>query len=107
MASYVHRSFLAHFSVLPRFTDRVDVMSLDISCQKPVFGSRFHSFMLVNGYSINSADPRVHSVPSESLFPNTGAPLFVVGDLNIRHPLADPLRSFSSQEVTSCPPYFE
>jgi len=105
--SYVHRSFLAHFSVLPRFTDRVDVMSLDISCQKPVFGSRFHSFRLVNAYSINSADRRVHSVPPESLFPDMDVPLLVVADLNIHNPLAYPLRSFSSQEVSSSTPYFE
>jgi len=30
-----------------------------------------------------------------------------VGDLNINNPLADPLRSFSSQEVSSSAPYFE
>jgi len=107
VAFYVHRSFLARFPVLPRFTERVDVMSLDISSQKPVFGSRFHSFRLVNAYSINLADRRVHSVPPESLFPDTGVPLLVVGDLNIHNSLADPLCSFSSQEVSSSAPYFE
>jgi len=71
-------------------------MSLDISSQKPVFGSRFHSFRLVNAYSINSADRRVHSVPPESLFPDTGTPLLVVGDLNIHNPLADPALLFLS-----------
>ena len=107
VASYVHLSFLACFSVLPRFTDRVDVMSLDISSQKPVFGSSFHSFRLINAYTINSADRRVHSVAPESLFPHTGLPLLVVGDLNIYNPLPDPLRAFSSQEVSSSTPYFE
>jgi len=107
VVSYVHRSFLACFSVLPRFTDKVDVMSLDISSQKPVFGSHFHSFRLINAYSINTADRRVHSVPPESLFPDTGLPLSVVGDLNIHNPLADPVRVFSSQEISSSAPYFE
>jgi len=80
------------------FTDRIDIMSLNVSSQKPVFGSHFHSFRLVNAYSINSADRRVHSgsVPPESLFPDTGIPLLVVGDLNIHNPLAEPLHSFSS-----------
>jgi len=107
VASYVHQSSLARFSVLPRFTDRVDIMSLDISSQKPVFGGRFHSFRLINAYSINLADRRVHSVLPESLFPAMGVPLLVVGDLNIYNPLADPLRAFSSQEVSSSAPYFE
>jgi len=75
-------------------------MSLDISSQKSVFGSRFHSFKLINAYSINLADRRVHSVPPESLFPDTGVPLLVVGDLNIHNPLPDPLRAFSSREVS-------
>ena len=72
-----------------------------------MFGSRFHSFRLVNAYSFNSADRRVHSVPPESLFPDPGLPLLVVGDLNIHNPLGDPLRSFSSKEVSSSTPYFE
>jgi len=107
VASYVHRSFLARFSVLPGFTDRVDIMSLDISSQKLVFGSRFHFFGLVNAYSINSAGRRVHSIPPETLFPDMGIPPLVVGDLNIHNPVTDPLRSFSSQEVSSSAPYFE
>ena len=82
-------------------------MSLDISSQKPVFGSCFHSFTLVNAYSMHSANRRVHSVPPESLFPDTGIPLLVVGDLNIHNPLADLLRVFSFQEVSSSAPYFE
>jgi len=106
VASNVHRSFLARFSVLPRFTDRVDGMSLNIS-QKPVFGSNFPSFRPVNTYSINWADRRVHSVPPESLFPDTGVLLLVVGDLNIHNPLADPVRTVSSQEVSSSTPYFK
>jgi len=107
VAFYVHQCFLGCFSVLPRFTDRVDIMSLDISSQKPQFGSRLHSFRLINAYSINSADRRVHSVPPESLFPDTGLPLLVVGDLNIHNPLADPLRPFSSRQVSSSALYFE
>jgi len=91
---YVHHSFLARFSVLPRFTEKVEVMSLDISSQNPVFGSHCHSFRLVNAYSMNSGDRRVHSVPPESLFPDTGVPLLVVGDLNIYKPQADRLHSF-------------
>ena len=106
MASYVHLSFLACFSVLPRFTERVDIMSLDISSQKPVFGSRVHSFRLVNAYSINSVERRVHSVPPQCLFPDTGIPLLEVEDLNIHNPQSDALRSFASPEVSSSATYF-
>jgi len=107
VASYVHRSFLSCFSVLLRFTEKVDIMSLNVSSQKLVFGSLFHSFRLINAYSINSADRRVHSVPPESLFPDTGLPLQVAGDLNIHNPLPERLCFFSSQEISSSTPYFE
>ena len=72
MASYVYRDFVACFLGLPKFTERVDVMTLDISSQKPVFGSRDHSFRRINAYSINSSDRRVHSVPPEILSPDVG-----------------------------------
>jgi len=107
VASYVHRSFLASFSVLPRFTEKADIFSLDVSSQKPLFASHFLSFRLVNVYSINSADRRVHSAPPEPLFPAIGIPLLVAGDLNIHNPLADPLPSFSSQEASFSTPYFQ
>jgi len=101
--SHVDRSFLAKFSVLTRFTDRADIMSLDLSSPSPFFGPQFHSFSMVNSYSINSADRRVHSVPPDLYFAVIGFPLLVVGDRNIDNPLSDPLRSFSSHEISSSP----
>jgi len=82
-------------------------MSLDISSEKPVFGSHLHSFRLVNSYLINVANRRVHSVPPQCLLPDTGVPLLVVGDLNIHSALADPRRAFSSPEVSCSALYFE
>jgi len=71
------------------------------------FGSCFLSFRVINAYSTNSVDHRVHSVPPDVLFPDLGIPLLVVGDLNIYNPTSDPLRSFSSTEISSSTPYFE
>lgn len=82
-------------------------MSLDVSTQNPVHGSQFHSFRLDNAYSINSADGRVHSIPLELLFPDVVFPLLVVGDLNILNHLPDPLRSFSSLQISSSAPDFD
>ena len=83
MASYVHGPFLTSFSVLPRLTEKADIMSLDVLSEKPLFGSQCYSCRLVNAYSMNSADRRVHSVTPESFFCKTGIPLLVAGDLNI------------------------
>jgi len=82
VAAYVHVSFLALFSVLPRFREVDDILTLDISSLEPLFGTNFHSFRLINAYSTNTRDHRVHSVFPETLFPTLYVPLLVVGDLN-------------------------
>jgi len=100
-------SFLSNYTVLPRFKGVDDVLALDVSSNEPLFGTAFHSFRVINTYSTNTADHRVHSVLPELLFPVVGFPLLVVGDLNIHNPLSDPLRHFSQREILSSIPYFE
>ena len=107
MAAYIHMSFLSSYTVFPKFKGVEDVLALDISADEPLFGTTFHSFRLINAYSTNTADNRVHSVYPEDLFPDLGFPLLVLGDLNIHNPLADPLRHFSQREISSSTPSFE
>jgi len=107
VAAYVHMSFLSNYTVLPKFMGVDDVLALDVSSNEPLFGSAFHSFRVINAYSTNTVDHRVHSVQPEDLFPDLGFPLLVVGDLNIHNPLLDPLRHFSPREISSSTPYFE
>jgi len=107
VAAYVHASFLSNYTVLPRFKGVDDVLALDISFNEPLFGTAFHSFSIINAYSTNTLDHRVHSVSPETLFPDLGFPLLVLGDLNIHNPLSDPLPHFSHREIASSTPYFE
>lgn len=107
VAAYVHISFLSSYSVLPKFKGVDDVFALDVSSQETLFGTNFHAFSLINAYSTNARDHRVHSVSPATLFLTLGVPLLVVGDLNIHNTLSDPLRSFSPREISSSTPYFE
>jgi len=107
VAAYVHMSFLSNYTVIPRFAGVDDVLTLDVSASEALFGTAFHSFRVINAYSTNTIDHRIHSVPPEVLFPDLGFPLLVVGDLNIHNPLSDPLRHFSPREILSSTPYFE
>jgi len=107
VAAYVHMSFLSNYMVLPRFKGADDVLALDISSNEPLFNTDFHSFRVINAYSTNTADHRVHSVSPEVLFPDLGFPLLVLGDLKIHNALSDPLRHFSSREISSSTPCFE
>jgi len=74
VAAYVHVSFLASFSVLSRFRGVDDILTLDVSSQEPLFGTNFHSFRLINAYSTNTRDHRVHSVSPDTLFPTLDVP---------------------------------
>jgi len=107
VAAYLHMSFLSNYTVLPRFKGVDAVLALDVSSDEPLFGTAFHSFRVINAYSTNTVDHRIHSVPPEVLFPDLGLPLLVVGDLNIHNPLSDPLRHFSPREILSLTHYFE
>jgi len=107
VAAYVHVSFLSGYTVLPRFKKEDDVLALDISSHQPLFGTQFHSFRIINAYSTNAVDLRVHSIQPDTVFPDLGFPLLVVGDLNIHNPLSDPLRAFSSRAISSSTRYFE
>jgi len=107
VAAYVHMSFVSNYTVLPRFKGVDAVLALDISSDIPLFGTIFHSFRVINAYSTNTADHRVHSISPYVLFPDLGCPLLVLGDLNIHNPLSDPLRHFSQREISSSTPYFE
>jgi len=107
VAAYVHMSFASNYTVLPRFKGVDDVLALDVSSNEAPFGTAFHSFRVINAYSTNTADHRIHSVLPEVLFPVLGFPLLLVGELNIHNPLADPLRHFSQRGISSSTHYFE
>jgi len=107
VAAYVYVSFLSNYTVLPRFKGVDDVLALDVSSHEPLFGTDLRSFRIINAYSTNTVDHRIHSIPPDTLFPDVGLPVLVVGDLNIHNPLSDPLRSFSPREISSSTPYFE
>ena len=84
-----------------------EILPVDVSSQEPLFRTNFHSFRLINAYSNNTRDHRVHSISPDTLFPTLDVPLLVVGDLNIHNPLSDTLRSCSPREIGSSTPYFE
>jgi len=74
VAAYVHMSFLSNYTVLPSFRELDDVLALAISSDQPLFRTAFHCFKIINAYSTNTVDHRVHSVPPDVLFPILGSP---------------------------------
>jgi len=107
VASYVYSSFLATVSLLPRFYGRGDVMALDLFTPDGFFNPPTTGFTIINSYSTKGRLNNTRSVPPDLIFPVSPLPTLTLGDLNIHHPTADPLRVFKEDEIATSTPYFD
>ena len=107
VAFYVYSSFLATICLLPRFFGRGDVMALDRFTPDSFFNRSTTGFMIVNCYSTKGRLKNTRSVPLEIIFPESPLLTFMLGDRNIHHPTADPLRVFTEDELATSTPSFD
>ena len=104
VAFYVSSYLLAQAIIFPCFFDRLDIAALDIF-GTDLFGQSLSSFRIVNLYNLWTKKSTLMSVSPLVAFPASSYPTLVVGDFNIHHPLPDPLRSHSSEELAVSFPY--
>src|SRR5437588_8907626 len=106
VATYIHQDLLQSVSVLPYLFDRLDIMAIDIHSQQGLFGSKHKIFRLYNSYSVNGTSCSSRTLSPQDLFPPHLFPTITMGDFNLHHPLPDPLRELSSQDISVSGPYF-
>ena len=107
VAFYVYSSFLSTVSLLPRSFGRGDVMALDLFTPNGFFNPSTTGFTIINSYSTKGRSNNTRSVPPDIIFPSGPLPPLTLGDLNIHHPTADPLRTFKEDEIATWTPYFD
>ena len=107
VAFYAYNSFMASVSLLPRFFGRGDVMALDLFTPDGFFNPSTTGFTIINSYSTKGRSNNTRSVPPDVIFPSSPLPTLTLGDLNIHHPTADPLRTFKEDEIATSTPYFD
>ena len=105
MAFYVSTPWLAQATVLPTFFDRPDVVALYLF-GVDLFGKSLSHFRILNLYNLWTKRTSQMTVSPLVASPDTSFPTLVVGDFNIHHPLPDPLRSHSADELATSFPYF-
>ena len=71
-----------------------------------LFGGSFTQFRILNVYNLRPHHAGSMTVSPVVSLPEVDFPLLVVGDFNIHHPLSDPLRAHSSEELALSFPYF-
>jgi len=82
-------------------------MALDLFTHDGFFDPALTSFTIINSYSTKGRANNTNSVPPDIVFPSSPAPTLMLGDLNIHHPTADPLRVFTEDELATSSPYFD
>ena len=107
VAFYVYGPFLSTVVLLPRFFGRGDVMALDLFTPDGFFNPSTTGFTVINSYSTKGRSNNPRSVPPDIIFPSSPLPTLTLGDLNIHHPTADPLRVFKEDEIATSTPYFD
>ena len=105
VAFYVSTLLLAQATVLPAFFNRPDVAALDMF-GIGLFGKSFSHFRILNIYNLWTKRTSQMTVSPLVAFPDLSHPTHVAGDFNIHHPLPDPLRSHSAEELATFFPYF-
>ena len=107
VATYIHQDLLQSASILPCLLDRLDSMAIDIHSQQGLFSSNHKIFWLYNSYSVNGTSCSSRTLFPQDLFPTHSFPTITLGDFNLHHPLPDPLRELSSQDISVSGPYFD
>ena len=107
VAFYVFSSFLSSISRLPRFFGRGDVMALDLFTPDGFFNPSTTVFTIINSYSTEGRANNTRTVLPDIIFPSSALPTLTLGDLNIHHPTADPLKVFKEDEIGTSAPYFD
>jgi len=82
-------------------------MALDLFTPDGFFNPSTTGFTIVNYYSTKGRLNNTCSVPPEIIFPASPLPTLTLGDLNIHHPTADPLRVFKEDELATSTSYFD
>jgi len=102
---YAFKSLIGMATITLIFTNRSDHATLEISAHS-LFGIKAEKFHIVNCYSVWGSTATERTVLPILALANTAFPTRVVGDLNIHHPSADPIRRHNSSALKPSFPYF-
>jgi len=82
-------------------------MALDLFTPDGFFNPSTTGFTIINSYSTKGRSNNTRSVPPNIIFPASPLPTLTLGDRNIHHPTADPLRTFKDDVIATSTPYFD
>jgi len=106
VAFYIHPHLLNSVSLLPGTSTRSDLFSIDIFAPDGFFELQFTRFRIINAYNLPLKSAPFRTIAPPDLFQDNAFPTMLVGDLNLHHPAADPLRTFDSREYNLSHPYY-
>jgi len=87
--------------------DTSEILSVDMSSPEGLFGSPHHSLRVTSLYLLHTNCPPYQSIFPDRVFAVLSYPHLLLGDFNLHHPLADPLRSLSDKEFAFSARYLD
>jgi len=82
-------------------------MARDLFTPDGFFNPSTTGFTIINSDSTKGGSNNTSSVPPDLIFSSSPLPTLTLGDLNIHHPTADPLRVFKEDDIGTSTPYFD
>jgi len=107
VAIYISCSLNTQVAISPVLHGSSEMISIDVFSHEGLFRSPHRTLRMTLVYLLHSNHPPYGSIHPDSIFsPRPYLPL-IVGDLNIHHPLADPVWSISDREYILVAAYFD
>jgi len=103
VAIYDSRTLNQHLSCSTVSDDSAELLSVDVCSPEALFGSPHCSLRVTSVYLLHTNHPPYSSIPPERLFSFLPYPHLILGNFNLHHPLADPIRFLSEWEFTISP----
>jgi len=107
VAIYLSRSLNIHLSCTIIFHCSSERLSLDILSPEAAFWSSYHSLWVTSIYLLHMNSPPYSSITPDCFFSTLSSPHLIMGDFNLHHPIAGPLRSLYDKECSLCALYLD
>jgi len=107
VAVYVSCLLNMHFAVSTVVHDSSDMKSLEIHSPEGLFGCPHRTLRITCAYLRDTNHLPYCSVPPKRVFSTSPHLPLLLGDFNMHHPLADPLRSLTDKEYSLSAAYFD
>jgi len=107
MAIYIAHSLNLHLSCTTVFHNTLEMISVEAFSPEGQLRCPHRSLSITSVYLLTTNSPPYRSISTNNVFSYLPYPHLIIGDFNLLHPMADPLRTLSDREYTLSARYLD